>query len=58
VRQVEQRDEEWRQGIQFEIDVLRDYQVEKGGVLGKLAGEIADALTERINLILAKASDA
>ena len=46
-----ERDEELREGIQFEINVLRAYQHEKGGMLGKLAGEIADALTERLDSI-------
>lgn len=40
------------EGLQFEIDVLRDYQREKGGMLGKLAGEIGDALTERRDMLI------
>jgi hypothetical protein len=47
----EQRDKEWQRELQFEIDVLRSYQQEKGGMLGKLAEEIANALTERCDSI-------
>ena len=37
--------------LDFEIRVLRDYQQEKGGLLGKLGGEIADALQEQVDRI-------
>lgn len=38
-----------RRSVEFEIGVLRDFQAGKPGLLGKFAGEVADALQEALD---------